>query len=221
MVTIYVELLGEGVQVWRPVQAIHAGGSLYRLLPLAGEIMADETWAFPPHSVVVGEQRDLSDGPALVAVRVVTPADRHPSKTPPAVQSGLDLLIGRGPALDAVVCAIVAHGGIERAAVKLPHDPEETYLAVLEYPAWAVIHAYAAGDFGFKVDLDGRTPRDHHAIARKIAKALNTAVAWPDKRTLAPVAFILCAPDGAETDVGLDDVEPDGFAIGRGLAQGP
>jgi hypothetical protein len=66
MATIYVALKDEGVDVWRPVEATDEGGSVYRISEAP---MPDgETWKFPPGSRVRCEQRELSDGPAVVAV---------------------------------------------------------------------------------------------------------------------------------------------------------
>lgn len=62
--TIYVELRGEGIDVWRPVSAVRLGDDVYRL---PEEAPGDEAWAFPPGANVVVEMRELSDGPALVA----------------------------------------------------------------------------------------------------------------------------------------------------------
>ena len=63
--TVYVELVGEAVDVWRPVSAVHEGDDVYRLL---GEQEDDEAWAFPPGSRVRCEPRQLDDGEQLVAV---------------------------------------------------------------------------------------------------------------------------------------------------------
>jgi hypothetical protein len=70
--TIHIALLGEGVEVWRPVQAEPIGPDLYFVL---GPIPEDEEWAFPPGSLVRCVTRELSgDGgraeTCLVAVRV-------------------------------------------------------------------------------------------------------------------------------------------------------
>ena len=64
METIYVPLLGEAVDVWRPVDA-EREGEFYRITGSAPEA---EEWAFASGSLVRCEQRELSDGPALVAV---------------------------------------------------------------------------------------------------------------------------------------------------------
>jgi len=66
MTTIYVALKDEAVDVWRPVEATHEGESIYRIAETATP--ATETWEYAPGSRVRCEQRELSDGPALVAV---------------------------------------------------------------------------------------------------------------------------------------------------------
>jgi len=67
METIYVALLDEGVDVWRPVEA-QREGDLYRIV---GVVPETEKWVFSPGSLVRCEQRELSEGPALVAVEAV------------------------------------------------------------------------------------------------------------------------------------------------------
>jgi hypothetical protein len=62
---IYVELLDEAVDVWRPVVAMPEGPGIYRLTEAQPE---DEKWAFPPGSRVRCEPRPLSDGTELVAI---------------------------------------------------------------------------------------------------------------------------------------------------------
>jgi len=66
-VEIYVRLLDEGVDVWRPVRARDLGNGRFRIDP---SVVPDdsETWEFPPGGVVVAEMKELSDGVFLVAV---------------------------------------------------------------------------------------------------------------------------------------------------------
>jgi hypothetical protein len=52
------------VDVWRPIDA-QREGIFYRIV---GSIPETERWAFGSGSLVRCEQRELSDGPALVAV---------------------------------------------------------------------------------------------------------------------------------------------------------
>ncbi len=64
---VYVALQDEGVDVWRPVEAMHLGGDAYRILdqPYDAGI---ETWEFTPGAEVICEPKVLSDGEVLVAV---------------------------------------------------------------------------------------------------------------------------------------------------------
>src|SRR3989441_8917253 len=50
-VTIYVALLGEGVDVWRPVQARPLGGGQFRIVGVDSDV-SDETWQFPSGAIV-------------------------------------------------------------------------------------------------------------------------------------------------------------------------
>lgn len=69
MTTIYVALLNEGVDVWRPVDAVPTGQNAYRIL---GEVPALEEWEFPPGSTVRCESKVLSGGETrLIAVASV------------------------------------------------------------------------------------------------------------------------------------------------------
>jgi hypothetical protein len=65
--TIYLALLNEGVDVWRPIDA-RCEGDLYRIVDSVPE---SEPWAFGPGTLVRCELRELADGPALVAVEAV------------------------------------------------------------------------------------------------------------------------------------------------------
>ena len=66
MTIVYVELLDEGVDVWRPVDATHVGGGSYRL---NSPVPEDEHWAFQPGEVVECRWRGLSEGKReLVAI---------------------------------------------------------------------------------------------------------------------------------------------------------
>lgn len=65
--TVYVELLEEGVEVWRPVEADVEAGAVFRL-PRAAP--ANERWRLPPGSRVRCEWRELSDGCILAATEI-------------------------------------------------------------------------------------------------------------------------------------------------------
>jgi hypothetical protein len=49
---VYMRLLGEPVDVWRPVQAEHLGDAVYRILPQEYD-REIETWEFEPGSTVI------------------------------------------------------------------------------------------------------------------------------------------------------------------------
>jgi hypothetical protein len=69
--TIYVALLDEGTEVWRPVAAEELHNGVFRIVAERPDLN-DERWQFPPGAVVCCEQRELSGGPALVAVKRAT-----------------------------------------------------------------------------------------------------------------------------------------------------
>ena len=64
-VSIYVNLLGEGMNMLRSVRAEHLGRDYYRII----EPMPDsEHWEYGPGQVVLCRKKNLSSGKALVAV---------------------------------------------------------------------------------------------------------------------------------------------------------
>jgi hypothetical protein len=64
IVTIYVALLNEDVEVWRPVLAEHLGGDSYLLIGPTPEGAVydpdDEEWEFKPGTVVRRERQAFS-----------------------------------------------------------------------------------------------------------------------------------------------------------------
>ena len=56
---IYVALLDEGVDVWRPVDAERVQGDDYKL---AGSVPDGEKWEFQPGDVVRCHERTFADG---------------------------------------------------------------------------------------------------------------------------------------------------------------
>jgi hypothetical protein len=66
--TIYLALLDEGVDVWRPVQAERVGDDTYRILnqPYDRSI---ETWQYEPGDVVLCEIVESSGGLILTATK--------------------------------------------------------------------------------------------------------------------------------------------------------
>jgi hypothetical protein len=50
--TIYIKLLNEGVDVWRPTKGILVKEHIYKLLPTADYDPNQETWEYLPGSIV-------------------------------------------------------------------------------------------------------------------------------------------------------------------------
>ena len=66
---VYVQLLDEGTDVWRPVRATALPDGTFRLLEPDGYDPNAETWEFPPSTKVRCVTRKFSDGDeGLVAV---------------------------------------------------------------------------------------------------------------------------------------------------------
>ena len=65
--TIYVELLDEGGDVWRPVVAVQLSEWVYRI-PADTVVPETEMWAFEPGMIVRCERRAFYKGEGLVAV---------------------------------------------------------------------------------------------------------------------------------------------------------
>ena len=72
VVRIYIALLDEGVDVWRPVQAEHLSGDVYRILSQSYDRTV-ESWQFEPGDLVVCEMVEASDGRILAATRKAEP----------------------------------------------------------------------------------------------------------------------------------------------------
>jgi hypothetical protein len=72
MKRIFVRLLDEGVEVYRPVNAAEAPNGTYVLGNAPPEVLADEKWEFPPGSRVIVEKRVFESGTELVAVGRIT-----------------------------------------------------------------------------------------------------------------------------------------------------
>lgn len=72
MAIVFVRLLDEGVDVWRPASATALGEDRYRLIAPVAYDPETETWEFLPDAVVECETRALSGRPALVAIRLAS-----------------------------------------------------------------------------------------------------------------------------------------------------
>jgi hypothetical protein len=66
--TIYVYLFDEGVDCWRPIEAVHEGEDRYRIVSVNPN-PEDEHWEFSVGDLVVCERRRFAEGEGLVAVR--------------------------------------------------------------------------------------------------------------------------------------------------------
>lgn len=73
MTFVYVRLLDEGIDVWRPVEAERLGETTYRLA--VDPVPADEHWSFQPGDIVVAERRGDHPDEALIAVAKATDFD--------------------------------------------------------------------------------------------------------------------------------------------------
>ncbi len=69
MTTIYIRLLNEGTEVFRPTTAEPVGGAQFKVLPTSNYDPEDEEWEFVPGSLVECEQRKLEGEEVLVAVK--------------------------------------------------------------------------------------------------------------------------------------------------------
>ena len=68
MVVLYIALLDEAVDCWRPVAAEDLGSGLFRLV---GAVPEGEVWEYQPGEVVNARERVFADGErGLVAIRV-------------------------------------------------------------------------------------------------------------------------------------------------------
>jgi hypothetical protein len=63
---IFVKLLDEAIDVWRPVEARHLYDSVYRIADQPPD--TSEKWQFEPGSLVLCRTRDLGHGPVPTAV---------------------------------------------------------------------------------------------------------------------------------------------------------
>jgi hypothetical protein len=68
-VTIYMPLLDEGIDCWRPIEAEALEGEVYRV---NGPVPDEEEWAFPPGSLVRCRHRVFSDCEGMEAAERVS-----------------------------------------------------------------------------------------------------------------------------------------------------
>jgi hypothetical protein len=60
-VTVFVAMLDEGMDVWRPVQARPLGDELFRIIGVDADV-SDEAWEFPSGTIVRCKMREVGDG---------------------------------------------------------------------------------------------------------------------------------------------------------------
>lgn len=70
MKTIYIRLIGEGTEVFRPTEAEVLHDDLFKVLPTADYNPDDECWEFVPGSVVRCVSKHFEGDEVLVAVAV-------------------------------------------------------------------------------------------------------------------------------------------------------
>ena len=70
--TVYVSLLDEGVDVWRPVSAEHIRDDVYRIVGESPD-PEDEQWQFLPGQHVRCRLQQLSEAECLVAYEATSP----------------------------------------------------------------------------------------------------------------------------------------------------
>lgn len=68
-VKIFVYLLEEGADAWRPTEAESIGDGLFKSLPTPDYDPEDEVWEFPPGSIVQCETRQDDSGEYVVEVK--------------------------------------------------------------------------------------------------------------------------------------------------------
>lgn len=68
---IYVALLDEGIDVWKPVKAIKLEKNIYKILNDTEYDETYEKWEFPPGTKVFCEFKKVQDGNIFAAVKKV------------------------------------------------------------------------------------------------------------------------------------------------------
>ena len=66
---IYMPLLDEGIDVWRPVDAERIGPKIFRVI---GPVPEGEAWAFQTGEIIHCQEKQLSDGTHNVATQKVS-----------------------------------------------------------------------------------------------------------------------------------------------------
>jgi hypothetical protein len=137
-------------------------------------------------------------------------AEFDPSNIHPG---GIDIMVIRGPTLSQILVALGTACGLSAQDVIHPADDIMQRLDVLQRPLRARIFAMSGGDFDYKVDIDGLTPRDYAMLAREFGAALGHGVVVLDETKPDPFSSILMCPGAADMHGYIDDAEPDGASF--------
>ena len=78
MATIYMPLLNEGVDAWRPVEATPMSQDTYRV---EGHVPESEDWAFAPGTVVRCELKSFSGGEAELTAIELAGQSQHSTQS--------------------------------------------------------------------------------------------------------------------------------------------
>ncbi|MCB0339083.1 MAG: hypothetical protein KDD53_05745 [Bdellovibrionales bacterium] len=68
--TIYVRLLSEAVDTWRPIEAEQLSSDIFRILSINPDL-EDETWEFNAGDTVRCTVLELYEGPQIVAIEAI------------------------------------------------------------------------------------------------------------------------------------------------------
>ena len=71
-VRIFVKLLNEGTDVWRPVEAVRIDEDVYQINRSNPYDPQDETWEFMPGTMVKCEMKNLGQGQQMVAIESIS-----------------------------------------------------------------------------------------------------------------------------------------------------
>ena len=134
-------------------------------------------------------------------------AESDPSNIYPG---GIDIMIMRGPTLPQIMTALEMACGLSARDIIQPDDDIMQRLDILQRPLRARILTMSGGDFDYKVDVDGLTPRDYAMLARQFGAALGHGVVVLDETKPDPLSAILFRPDTGNIHGYVDDAEPDG-----------
>lgn len=69
---VYIQLLNEGIRVYRPVPATHINGNIFKLGGDEFYDPEDEQWEFLPGSIILVEEQNLDGEIVLVAIKQLT-----------------------------------------------------------------------------------------------------------------------------------------------------